>query len=339
MSQMYETGGCLCTKSTNKIIHDDEGNLVCSKCGVIVGVQQPEGSTGYNNNKSSEKNSTTLVTNSPSPRIGSIISNRDLNGRILALAGWQRLSSRDNTKSTKEEKRRALIRLQMDIISTKLHIPKSVLEQAYYIYIHLASAGRGRPKQVIAAACMYAACKENRLPHIISEISSSVNAQRKQVTKFYTHIIQEYQQQDLLGNSDKRDYYTNIKNDVVDNSVSTNNTSNNIARVTTPETHVPLLCSKINFILPASKIQQNKKFTRDIQTKVEHTTCKLLESISDIDRAGKRPRVLAASAIYAACRTLGLRNTLLEIAELSEVSEVSIRNTNKKFFLKSNKFM
>jgi len=72
-----------------------------------------------------------------------------------------------------------------------LGLPKDLVVRAAQIYREALEAGllQGRPIKVMAAACLYAACRDSGLPRTLKEIVSKTGVSRKDIARSYRVII------------------------------------------------------------------------------------------------------------------------------------------------------
>jgi len=82
---------------------------------------------------------------------------------------------------------------ELERLADKLHIPKSIKDEAALIYRKALDAGlvRGRSISSIVAASIYAACRITETPRKINEIVEASSKSRKEITRCYRLIIRK----------------------------------------------------------------------------------------------------------------------------------------------------
>lgn len=82
---------------------------------------------------------------------------------------------------------------ELEILADKLHIPKSVKDEAALTYRKALDAGlvRGRSIASIVAAAIYAACRFTETPRKITEIVKASSKNRKEITRCYRLIVKK----------------------------------------------------------------------------------------------------------------------------------------------------
>lgn len=175
----------------------------------------------------------------------------------------------------------------------ELAIPKSVKEYAAKTY-RMAFDARivvGRTISHVAAACLYFACRVHGVTRTLKDIAST------NILKPEADTVRECE---LVIARTYRIMHKKLN-------LKPPNAS--------PLPFVAKICSQLK--LPST---------------VEQAAAKLLqEYIAKKFSAGKDPKGLAASAIYIACRQLGVKNvTQANMAKAAQVTEVTIRNRYKE---------
>lgn len=113
----------------------------------------------------------------------------NLQGRIQAykLRKWQRRVR----VSDSIERSLALALAEVDRMISMLELPRNISEMASLIcrlavQNHIA---KGRSIESMAAACIYAACRINRIPRTLDEISQVSRASKKEIGRSYRSLI------------------------------------------------------------------------------------------------------------------------------------------------------
>lgn len=86
---------------------------------------------------------------------------------------------------------------ELDRLSDKVYIPPSVKEKAAVIYRKALEKGlvRGRSIAAIAAAALYAACRESGTPRTLREIAEASLVDKKDVARCYRLLLRELEVQ------------------------------------------------------------------------------------------------------------------------------------------------
>jgi transcription initiation factor TFIIB len=76
-------------------------------------------------------------------------------------------------------------------IADKLSLNQAIVEQAAYIYRKAVESKltRGRSTEGLAAACLYAACRERQVPRSLKDVGSAGNVQMKQLSRSYRALV------------------------------------------------------------------------------------------------------------------------------------------------------
>ena len=185
--------------------------------------------------------------------------------------------------SSAAERNLAIALSEMDRLSSRLGIPRSVREDSAYIYRNAAKMNiiRGRSIDGVVAASVYTACRVCGLPRTLDEVSEASNISKKRIGKNYRFLARE------LG----------IK-----------------LKPTSPTDYISRFASKLNL-------------SGEVQAKAIEIINQFIGSGLS---SGKGPSSIAAAALYIASILSGDRRTQSEIAQISGVTEVTIRNRYKE---------
>lgn len=80
---------------------------------------------------------------------------------------------------------------EMRSIAEKLSLNEAIIEQAAYIYRKAVEnkITRGRSTQGLAAAAIYAACREAEVPRSLKDVASAANVKMKELTRSYRVLV------------------------------------------------------------------------------------------------------------------------------------------------------
>jgi transcription initiation factor TFIIB len=191
--------------STN-LVHDyDTGETVCGDCGLVLYEQMmdkgPEWRAFTQEEKASRSRVGVPISYSVHDKgLSTAIShiNRDAFGRKLPLSTrlqmwrlrkWQ-IRSRVHSSI---DRNLAQAMAELDRLSDKTYIPAPVKEKAAVIYRKGLDKGlvRGRSIAAIAAAALYAACREWGTPRTLREIAEASLVDKKDVARCYRLLLRE----------------------------------------------------------------------------------------------------------------------------------------------------
>jgi transcription initiation factor TFIIB len=276
---------------SDSIITDYEsGEVVCSKCGLVISDKIQESRVAATNatNTTSAK-STGLPTATPGSGISTIIGrpNRDASGHILNGAmryRMERLRKWDLRIKASESRdgnlKDALNELHS--LKDKLGLPETIVEKTTYIYRKAQMKGfvRGRTVPAVLDAALYIACRELGIPKSLKEIAGANNIKPKILAKSYRVLITEL----------------DIKIPIVD-----------------PTKCVMTVSNKANVS------EKSKRKAIDI-------ICHLNRNeMTD----GKDPMGIAAAVLYLVCQRAGEKRTQPVIAQAAGITEMTLRNRYK----------
>ncbi|WP_254527932.1 transcription initiation factor IIB [Natrinema gelatinilyticum] len=270
---------------------EDQGELVCDQCGLIVeGTNIDHGPEwrAFNHSERQSKSRVGAPTTQTMHDKGLTTSidwkNQDAYGRSISsdkrnqmrrLRKWQ---ERIRTKDAGERNLQFALS-ETDRMASSLAIPRSVREVACVMYRRALDEDliRGRSIEGVATSTLYAACRMEGIPRSLEEVAAVSRVERKEIGRTYRYVAQE------LG----------LEMEPVN-----------------PKKYVPRFCSEL-------------ELSEEVQAKaneiIDTTTEKGLLS-------GKSPTGYAAAAIYAASLLCNEKKTQREVSDVAQVTEVTIRN-------------
>lgn len=191
---------------SKNLVHDyDTGETVCSNCGLVIQQQMMDKGPEWRAFTQEEKASRSRVgvptsysvhDKGLSTAIGRV--DRDAFGRKLPLPTrlqmwrlrkWQ-IRSRVHSSV---DRNLAQAMAELDRLSDKLYIPSAIKEKAAVVYRKALEKGlvRGRSIAAIAAASLYAACRNSETPRTLREIAESSLVDKKDVARCYRLLLRE----------------------------------------------------------------------------------------------------------------------------------------------------
>lgn len=279
-----------CPDCGGNIIQEDS-ELICSDCSMVIEDSMIDHGPEWRAFNSRERDSksrvgapttktmhddglTTTIDWRDKDAYGKQLSS-DKRRQMNRLRKWQ---SRIRTKDATERNLQFALS-EIERMSASLGIPQNVREVASVLYRRCLDYDliRGRSIEGVATACLYAACRREKIPRSMEEIESASRVSRKEIGRTYRYISQELE----------------LSMEPVD-----------------PKQYVPRFCSELN--LPEN-VEAEAKRIIDIAKEAGQLS-------------GKSPTGFAAAAIYAAALLCNEKRTQAEVAEVAQVTEVTIRN-------------
>ena len=284
----------ICKKDKTIITDLDSGEIVCSKCGLVISDKiqdtRQEWRDFVNSDEAKDRRRTGMPTSLASHDMGLYTmigrGRKDARGHVLDASmrfTMGRLRTWDLRTQTSANRNLRPAFNQLNILKDKLGLPDAIIEKTAYIYrkAHERGLGRGRETSAALAAALYLACREEETPRTLKEISTISNVKRKAISRQYRDMVIEL----------------DIRIPTVD-----------------PIKCIARIANQINL---SQKIKQKAIKIMNAATK---------SSVS----AGKSPMGLAASILYLSCLINGCNNISQTVfAQTAGVTEVTIRNISK----------
>jgi transcription initiation factor TFIIB len=291
---MQDSSICsICKKDLTIITDLDSGEVVCSKCGLVISDKIQDTRQEWRDFASEEakdRRRTGSPTSLASHDMGLYTmigrGRKDARGQTLGVSMRSTMGRlRKWDLRTQASTNRNLITAfnQLNILKDKLGLPDSMIEKTAYIYRKARGRGlaRGRETSSALAAALYLACRQDRTPRTLNEICMISNIKRKAVSRQYRDMVIEL----------------DMRIPAVD----------------------PIKC--ITRI--ANQINLNQKVK---QKAININSAATKSGLS----AGKNPMGLAASILYISCLINGCNNIGQTVfARAGGVTEVTIRNISK----------
>ena len=286
---------CSTCKKDNTIITDlDSGEIVCSKCGLVISDKiqdtRQEWRDFVNTEEAKNRRRTGMPTSLARHDMGlyTLIGrgHKDANGQVLDASirsTMGRLRVWDLRSQASANRNFRIAFNQLNILKDKLGLPNAIIEKTTYIYrkAHERGLVQGRQTAAAVAAALYLACRQEGTPRTLKEICQISNLKRKAISRGYRDMIIE-----------------------LDMRIPTVDPMKCIARI-------------------ANQINLNQKI---MQKAIDIMNAATKSMIS----AGKSPMGLAASILYLSCLINGCNNVGQTVfAQTAGVTEVTIRNISK----------
>jgi transcription initiation factor TFIIB len=185
----------VCCEKPHVVIKN--GTNVCLNCGIVFGSEliQKE-RRAYTAEEFEKKRRTQLVLSDFGPRTVLPRSSKDYKGgEINAKKKSQisRLSKIQRSLISSIERNLWDAKPKMNLLATKLNIPKYVQETAWIIYIAVAKKKltMGRSIESFVAASLYTAIRIHEIPRLLEEISDNCLVSRRKLTRALGILIKE----------------------------------------------------------------------------------------------------------------------------------------------------
>ena len=286
---------CSTCKKDQTIITDEvTGEIVCSKCGLVISDKiqdtRQEWRDFLNTEEAKDRRRTGIPTSLALHDRGLYTmigrGHKDARGQVLDASmrsTMGRLRTWDLRTQASASRNLGTAFNQLNILKDKLGLPDAIIEKTAYIYRKARERGLGRGRETSAAlaAALYLACREEGTPRTLNEICLISNLKRKAISRQYRDMVVE-----------------------LDIRIPTVDPIKCIARI-------------------ANQINLSQKITQKA-IKIMNAATKSALS------AGKSPMGLAASILYLSCLINGCNNIGQTVfAQTAGVTEVTIRNICK----------
>ncbi len=142
--------------------NSEKGECICRNCGLVVDDSMP--TQQYTQGTSTDDS-------------------QFVDGKIVK-ASWLLTSKEKNLYYSKKK---------LNLLASKLNLPKYVKEQAYYIYKKAVDKNLcvGRDNSSILLACVYAVCNQNEIPKTAVEITEYSYVDKKHLLRAYSLLQKE----------------------------------------------------------------------------------------------------------------------------------------------------
>jgi transcription initiation factor TFIIB len=280
----------ICKKDQTIITDLDSGEIVCSKCGVVISDKiqdtRQEWRDFVNSEEAKDRRRTGMPTSLASHDMGLYTmigrGRKDARGQVLDASMRStigRLRTWDLRTQPSANKNLGGACNQLNTLKDKLGLPDVIIEKTAYLYRKALKKGLIRRSSIrgLLAATAYIACREMGAPRTLKEMSTVVAIKRKEISRSYRLLVLEL----------------DIRIPTVD----------------------PIKCIAII----ANKTNVSEKTKRQAVNIMNEVTRREIS-------AGKNPMGLAASVVYLLCLIKGDNISQSVFAHTAGVTEVSIRN-------------
>jgi len=279
---------------TNTLIYGD-GFYICSNCGEYQQKKLSEDAEyrfyGESDNKNTNPERVGMPTNIllPESSLGSLIGYRpyDTNNfkKMIQYNSWNAMPYKERSQWKVFSK-----------ITTKARtggLPNIIIEdaKAYYKIISETSISRGSNREGLIAACVYMACKKEKVPRSTKEISDMFSIQLQDMTRGCKRFKEIWR-------------------------LSKRNTNNIKIRTSNPLDYIDRFCSNLQLATNLKHIS-------------EYVAVKAIASVNNLVEDNTSPSV-AAGSIFLVCMITNQSITKKQVSVACKISEVTISKCYKK---------
>ncbi|MFX1311742.1 MAG: transcription initiation factor IIB family protein [Promethearchaeota archaeon] len=175
------------------IFIEKKGETVCSQCGLIINDRivdvSHSGKRVYTNQEriNREQTGSPISILLPDMGLSTVIDKKKINNPNLKRAAkW-------NTRITWQKRNLLIASTELKRIATILNLPNHIKEDAMRLYIEAFKRKllRGRSINAMVAACLYLACRREKLPRTLQEILDEASVDAKDVRRSLSVVVRE----------------------------------------------------------------------------------------------------------------------------------------------------
>lgn len=170
------------------------GDVICSSCGLVVGDRVIDVGSEWRSFSDDKQNDRSRVGGSEN----TLLNSSDLTTIIGPATGS---ASIDTNGQAKYKSRRNISASdqyltsgfkEINSMADRISLPRTILDSASYHFkkVHDGKTMKGRKQNAIAAACLYLACRQEKVPRTFKEIAAISNITKKTIARYYEHIQQ-----------------------------------------------------------------------------------------------------------------------------------------------------
>ena len=328
-------GFCNISKNIHcgKVITDEyAGELICSKCGVVLEEKIPSYVQEPTKSDSDKILSQTMMAISNTKYIHSstTIGNqksfgtRDHTGVEIpstTVESLNRLYKSGNIQKTScPESQKGIVTgmVKLDGLIHKLNLSESIFLDTARIYkkAHAAGIARGRSIMGVLSACIYYSCKRSHIPRDMSEICDAANIKKNVLFSCYRKVV------DLMESYCSEKIYEEDKNH-----------NCTVYRKYVDDKDGDATVAKQRYIRCIPKIVSKL----DLPQRICRQAADIILLQDECLLSGKNPNTVAATAIYIACINDRKYHSITqrEVSKASGITEMSIRNISKKLITRT----
>lgn len=184
----------LCPECGGKAIEIQErGETVCGQCGLVIIEREIDtahsGKRAFTKQEKEQRERTGSPISILLPDMGlsTVIDKNSIKSPDLKRAAkW-------NSRMTWDKRNMLIATTELKRISSNLNLPKHIKKAAIRLYIEAFKKKllRGRSINGMVAACLYFACRDQKIPRTLQEILDQTNIIAKNVRRCYRTLIRE----------------------------------------------------------------------------------------------------------------------------------------------------
>lgn len=172
----------------------EKGEIVCRQCGLIINERNLDyshsGRRAFTNQEKINRERTGSPISRLLPDMGltTVIDRKNINNPDLKRAAkW-------NTRLTWEKRNLLIAVTELKRICNNLDLPEHIKEEAMRLYKMAFEKKliRGRTIKGMVAACIYYACRSQKVPRSLQEILDQTSERPKDVRRYYSTLIKEF---------------------------------------------------------------------------------------------------------------------------------------------------
>lgn len=280
-----------CNLNNTIITEPKSGEVVCSKCGVMIPDNQVEGKPEWHAAAAIEseiKARTGLQSSLASHDMGlsTVIGKENIDAskkkiEPFVLSSMQRLRTwdfRTQVQSSTDKSLRLAFN-ELGRLKDKLGLSQPIVEKAAYIFrkAHQRGKLRGRSIPAVMAASIYIACRQMEASRTLDDIATISDVKRKFIAKYHRELVLEFQ----------------------------------------------IVLPEIDSAKCISRVANNANITE----KTKHHAINLMNEVVKLGiSAGKDPMGLAAAVLYTSCLKTGEQKSQIDLANAAQTTDATVRN-------------
>lgn len=191
--------------STEREVDDRKAEVICARCGLVLDENMIDPGQEWRAFDSDQRDKrartgapATFAIADKGLATNIDFRNKDARGNVIPEANRAQLYrlrkwNRRMRVSNASERNLAFALSELDRVSSRLGIPRSVREDAAKIYRSAARKKliRGRSIEGMVAAALYTACRRNNIPRSLDEMQVASNVSKKQIGRNYRFLAKK----------------------------------------------------------------------------------------------------------------------------------------------------
>ena len=200
-----EVKPCPVCNSTEKEVDDRKAEVICARCGLVLDENMIDPGQEWRAFDSDQRDKrartgapATFAIADKGLATNIDFRNKDARGNVIPEANRAQMYrlrkwNRRMRVSNASERNLAFALSELDRVSSRLGIPRSVREDAAKIYRSAAQKKliRGRSIEGMVAAALYTACRRNNIPRSLDEMQVASNVSKKQIGRNYRFLAKK----------------------------------------------------------------------------------------------------------------------------------------------------